>query len=536
MRHPPGSAIGRYRIEALLGAGGMGEVYRAHDTELDRDVALKVVAAQASPEIAERTRREARAASALSHPNVATIFDVGEVGGQPFIVMELIEGRSLRAAMGSASTSGKLAILEQLADALAAAHARGFVHRDVKPDNVMIRADGAAKLLDFGIAKEAERPLDPSAPTEPSGPSLTRTGTSVGSPAYMAPEQIRGQAVDARADQFAWAVTAFEVLTGRLPWPQAGSSYELAASILHGAPAIQGAFADDVPEAMQRAIERALSKDPADRYADMRALLTAARGEAAVTTASPRTESAARAASPRKTPWSAIIGGLVVLGLGGWLLSTLLRPVYDEKSKPKRRAPILGLDDEATKKLDQEIDEPGSAKALGSASAAVSAAPPEPIYPCEDKKAAGCEDRFEPWCDGKGKRVACCAKGLVGTATGSCGCAKGGVTSEELVGSGCERAPEDQAPRVQKKVRADFGKLRACYEAALKRNPKTQGKVSVSFGIGPLGNVYTARVEGSSAPDPDFQDCVVEVFRKIQFEPPADGKMVVTYPLDFSPG
>src|ERR1700722_13049549 len=223
----PVDTFERYTIEAHLGQGGMGTVYRARDARLGREVALKVLSEPrgAEPESDARLLREARAAAALDHPNAVSIFDVGEHEGTPYIVMELVDGQTLRGAVGDRGVplATRVTQLADVARALAAAHRRGLVHRDIKPENVMVRGDGVVKVFDFGIARRASAgagdAVDASAPTQaPPLPALTREGVQVGTPVYMAPEQIRGDALDGRTDQFAWGVLAFELLTGRLPW------------------------------------------------------------------------------------------------------------------------------------------------------------------------------------------------------------------------------------------------------------------------------------------------------------------------------
>ena len=231
----PGQLLGRYRIEAPLGQGGMGEVYRALDTSLRRSVALKVVRLEAEaagspqgpgrPDDSQRARfmREAQAAAGLRHPNVVTIFDVGEVDGTPYFAMELLLGRPLGAYVGQAvPLELRVRWLSDVASALAAAHRAGLVHRDVKPHNIMVCTDGTVKILDFGVAKVAspEHPV-PSAQLAPGAPPMasfrTGFGAVVGTPRYMAPEQAAGLSIDARTDEFAWGLVAYELLTGLHP-------------------------------------------------------------------------------------------------------------------------------------------------------------------------------------------------------------------------------------------------------------------------------------------------------------------------------
>ena len=310
-----GDTFERYVIEAPIGQGGMGCVYRAHDARLGRRVALKVISDGASgAEADERLVREARSAAALDHPNVVAIFDVGEREGSPYIVMELVSGHTLRSVIEgpTAPVVTRVSWLTDIARALAAAHRRGLVHRDIKPENVMVRDDGMVKVLDFGIARRARGNVDPAAPTQtpanetPALPTLTIEGVKLGTPVYMAPEQIRGQALDGRVDQFAWGVLAFELLTGRLPWRGANDVFAVVASILTDP--VDGAALDaaSVPPEVQDVVLRVLSKRPEDRFVSMddvvRALEAASRGEAAP---GPRFSPPEKAPAPQRPAASA---------------------------------------------------------------------------------------------------------------------------------------------------------------------------------------------------------------------------------------
>jgi len=217
---------GRYQLDVPLGRGGMGEVVRAWDTKLRRAVAIKMLI-QASGEAAHRRRarllREARAVAALNHPSVVAVYDVGEADGRDFIVMELLEGGSVAARLAAGPIERELAIewLLQIAEALASAHEAGFVHRDIKPANLLIDGSNRVKVADFGIVKEVDRtgapPVEIAASTVGAG-TLTVPGTMVGTPLYMAPEQLRGEAVDGRADQYAWGIVAYQLLAGAHPY------------------------------------------------------------------------------------------------------------------------------------------------------------------------------------------------------------------------------------------------------------------------------------------------------------------------------
>ncbi len=272
-----GQRFDRYVIEESLGQGGMGHVYRAFDERLDRHVALKLVqlpdGAPNEAELHARLLREARAAAKLDHPNAVVIYDVGEEDGTPFIAMELVAGRTLRELGTEAPLADRLRWLGDAGRALDHAHERGLVHRDVKPDNVMVRDDGRVKVLDFGIARRLAGPVDPAGPTaSPALPTLTKEGTLIGTTRFMSPEQIRGGDLDGRSDQFSWGVTAYELLSGRTPW-KGDDALALAASVLTDEPPPLS----EAPAPVANVVMRCLAKDPADRFASMKDAVGRAR-------------------------------------------------------------------------------------------------------------------------------------------------------------------------------------------------------------------------------------------------------------------
>ena len=268
-----GRTLAHYPITAAIGAGGMGEVYRATDTKLGRDVALKVLPAElaASPERLDRFRREAKALAALDHPGIVTVFSVEEAGGVHFLTMQLVEGRSLDRMIPEAGLPVERLreIATALADALAAAHEKGIVHRDLKPANVMVTGDGRVKVLDFGLAKEL-RAADPGDATRTSF-AQTAVGVVMGTPAYMSPEQVTGQAVDQRTDIFSLGILLYELSTGRCPF-QGRSPAELASSILRDTPPPVTDVRADLPRDLARLIRCCLEKEPRDRVQTARDL------------------------------------------------------------------------------------------------------------------------------------------------------------------------------------------------------------------------------------------------------------------------
>jgi serine/threonine protein kinase len=299
----PGARLDRYEIVELLGRGGMGEVYRARDPKLAREVALKILRVDNSlgTDGAPRLLREARAAAGLSHANVLAVYDVGEVHepeslrGVAYIAMELVVGRTLTSYVGDDTIplSRRIGWLRDVAFALGAAHKAGIVHRDVKTDNVMIRVDGVVKVLDFGIARRASAtfeawssteghgiPTANTGPAQTSLPSLTGQGTILGTPFYMAPEQLRGEEIDARADQFGWGVVAYWLLTGKPPWPGGSEPLALLSQILTLTPRAPADANGGIPACVSSAILRALEKQREARFPSMAELVGAMDGAA----------------------------------------------------------------------------------------------------------------------------------------------------------------------------------------------------------------------------------------------------------------
>ena len=264
----PGDKLGPYEILAPIGKGGMGEVYRARDARLHRDVAVKVLPQAFVTEAArERFKREARAASALNHPNICSVYDVGESAGHPFLVMELLDGETLREYIGSKPLDipTALALSIEVADALDAAHAKGIIHRDIKPANIFVTERGHAKVLDFGLAKYNEKHNQPADSGALTVDMLTEPGTAMGTVAYMSPEQARGQSVDARSDLWSLGVVLYEMVTGSRPF-DGPTSPIIFDALLNKAPVPARQRNPQVPDELDRIIGELLEKDRALRY------------------------------------------------------------------------------------------------------------------------------------------------------------------------------------------------------------------------------------------------------------------------------
>jgi serine/threonine protein kinase/tetratricopeptide (TPR) repeat protein len=276
----PGSRLGPYEILTPLGAGGMGEVYRARDPRLGRDVAIKVLPASFSQD-ADRLRRfeqEARAAGVLNHPNITAVYDVGTHDGAPYVVQELLEGETLRQELAGGRLPSRKATdyALQIAHGLAAAHEKGIVHRDLKPENLFVTKDGHLKILDFGLAKRVEA-VDPGEETSASTVSgHTEPGTVMGTVGYMSPEQVRGLPSDARSDIFALGCVLFEIATGTRAFHGA-SPAETLADVLRRDPCEQMTASDEVPETFHRIVAHCLEKNPDDRFQSAKDLAFALR-------------------------------------------------------------------------------------------------------------------------------------------------------------------------------------------------------------------------------------------------------------------
>src|SRR5271155_4166502 len=268
----PGARFGSYEILQRLGAGGMGEVYRAKDTRLDREVAIKTLSLDhaSHPEALSRFEQEARSASSLNHPNIVTIYELGRENGTRYIAMELVDGETVRSLLASGPIPFRklVAIAAQIADGLAKAHEIGLIHRDLKPENLMVSRDGTAKVLDFGLAKL----LKPDhAPGSDATTSISEHGTIMGTVGYMSPEQAMGEEVDFRSDQFSFGSVLYEMATGS-PAFKKKTHAETTAAILRDEPERLGSKMLQAPAPFIWIVERCLAKDPKQRYASTRDL------------------------------------------------------------------------------------------------------------------------------------------------------------------------------------------------------------------------------------------------------------------------
>ncbi len=337
--------LGPYRIEAPLGEGGMGVVYRAFDTKLNRPVAVKILSDElADPAARRRFQREAQMASSLNHPHILTVYDAGEFQGRQYLVTEFVDGGTLK-DWGRAEKPTWRQIVELLvgvADGLAAAHSAAILHRDIKPDNILVAKNGYAKLADFGLAKLLEG-ADQDLVSQTVTAGRTRPGLVVGTIAYMSPEQASGRPVDARGDIFSFGIVLYEMLAGQRPF-EGATSLEVMQTIIHGpAPPLRA----EIPLALRMVVEKALEKDPAERYQTMRDMVVDLRRAARQ-----KSEQTAKApvipGIPHSRSWWTVIPAVALIaGLAGWFLDARLAKRAPAQSvRVQRLTDLVGLEQE----------------------------------------------------------------------------------------------------------------------------------------------------------------------------------------------
>ena len=326
----PGTKLGPYELVALIGAGGMGEIYRARDQRLGRDVAVKILPASfaADPDRLRRFEQEARAVAALNHPNILGVHDLGQQDGTPYMVCELLEGESLRAVLARGALSHRKAIDYgiQTAQGLAAAHSKDIAHRDLKPDNIFITREGRVKILDFGLAKTVVNDSDAThIGTMTSGAPLTGVGTVVGTAGYMSPEQVRGAAVDCRTDIFSFGAVLYEMLTGVRAFHR-DTTAETMTAILHDDPPENPPDGRALPPALDRIVNHCLEKAPEQRFQSARDLAFDLESITSMTGSGGLSAAKVKERKTRTSLLAAAAALVLLAGLAGWLLSSARHP------------------------------------------------------------------------------------------------------------------------------------------------------------------------------------------------------------------
>src|ERR1700732_566890 len=324
-----GTKLGPYEIQSLVGAGGMGEVYRAKDARLDRTVAIKILPASfsADPDRMQRFAQEARAAAALNHPNILSIFDIGDEKGSPYVVSELLEGETLRERLRNGALSSRKAIDYgvQVARGLAAAHEKGIVHRDLKPENLFVTSDGRVKILDFGLAK-LTRPEAVSGADAPTVHAVTEPGLIMGTAGYMSPEQVRGQVADPRSDIFAFGAILYEMIAGKRAFHGETSADTMSAILKEETPELSET-ARNVPAGLERIVQHCLEKNPSQRFHSAGDLAFDLESLTEISATSSKSGAQAAVAQARGTESRRKLAGVAgaialaaaMIGLGWWL-------------------------------------------------------------------------------------------------------------------------------------------------------------------------------------------------------------------------
>ena len=537
-----GETLGRFRLLSRLGQGGMGVVYAAEDTRLGRTVALKILSPEALLREDRRRRflREARAASAVMHANIAAIFEVGEEDGEVFLAMERVPGQTLRAALNERATPFEaeraLEIARDVAKGLREAHAAGIVHRDLKPENVMITPDGAVKILDFGLAKRLGAP--DSAPP-PSGELATREGQILGTAGYMSPEQALGEAVDARTDLFSLGVILFELLTQTRPFQGENHVAVLFSTYRDPAPPPSSRNPAVSPR-VDALVLRCLEKKPAARFQSAAELIDAL--EAALRPAPPPAPPPAPTGplpSGEREPLPAWTSALFVaalllvsIGIAALALRKYAALPADPGAGPAGVAapPSAGGAATGTNGLPSSgtgttTESPAASMAVVPAGDTASPSPPGvPRRPClpGEPGAAVCGDRGAvAWCDPSGRSVGCCGKGLVPKGTdGICVCPPGGTDVPDARRRGCEAVSPEWEASYRKGKSAAMERAIACFKPHTPRKSISDGTFEAEFFLTPEGDVGGARVHLSTMPDDEGQACAIAALRATRFPPP----------------
>ncbi|HUQ06662.1 MAG TPA: protein kinase [Kofleriaceae bacterium] len=496
----PGDTIGRYEIVGILGSGGMGRVYRARDPDLNRELAIKVLrrapGSGGSGGLEHRLLREAQAMARLKHTNLATVYDVGSVRGEVFIAFEFIDGQTLATWMRAAgrTTAEKLAALIAAGRGLEAAHSAGVIHRDFKPDNVLVANDGDVKVVDFGLARGVEvgvtgdaAPATVSAAARDAlSTDLTMTGSLLGTPAYMAPEQHKGITSDARADQFGFAVSAWEALYGERPFK--GKNLETIAAAILGGVIGPTPATGDVPAHVEQALRRAMSVDPEARFANIGELLAAIAPAAAAATIAV----AAAAPAPRRTATFVGVGAAVALLVAGGILLVAMSGGKDT-DQPARNPEDGAEDTDGDGQPNRLVIELPKAPDIEPPDLDLpDFDPPEPPMPPHANYEASNEEEE-----------------------------LGDVDRELIVAT----------------IFADIKRVKSCYIAALAADPTIgAGMISIEFEIGSDGRVVGTRIVSDDFKGKGVASCIGAKSMEWQFPKPHDGGSVkVTYPFRFAP-
>jgi hypothetical protein len=498
--------------------------------------------------------REARAAAAFTHPNVVAIHDVGEVDGAPYITMELVSGRSLREFVTSEKPglTERLGWLKSIAHGLAAAHRAELVHRDIKPDNVMVTPEGAVKILDFGIARrsEQETPIDSDAPTATARlASLTGEGVMVGTPQYMAPEQLQALPLDGRADQFAWGVLAWELLTGATPWGAHKNGAQLIAAVLSMPLVPLRNLVPALPAHVSDAVGRALAKEREKRFPTMDDLLLALDNrrsgpspedtalslapteELPVTPAlgSARTPGPSRGSSGSNPPRT-ISGGALV----GSPQSAEAPPV--RRSKVALWVALLvvaAMAAAAPSALRRWL--PATASIGSTRPSVVTTNPDEPLVGlCGPGLKSDCTAGTEAWCDERDHVVACCAQGLVAVGTdGVCDCPPGGE-DPDAGRTSCAKGATSGVPGAAEVIASLQPVFKSCFDQALD-GAAVEGRLTIEVRVAPDGRVFRARIREGRMASQAVQKCNLDAVRQAKFAPPSGGSAVLIVPLGSGP-